>query len=84
MKIVRINPLSNDSGSKTAAFLDVETNDGITIKGFYLVNGANGLFLSAPNVKGKDGKYYETVIVPKEMKSELEKMAIEQFNSSQK
>ncbi len=80
MKIVRMNPLKSDS--KTAAFFDIETNDRVVIKGFRLVNGTNGLFLSAPNEKGKDGKYYETVILPKEMKEDLEKKAIEEFNSS--
>ena len=81
MKIVRMNPLRSDGGGKTAAFLDVQTDDGITLKGFRLVKGNNGLFLSSPDQKGKDGKYYETVILPKEMKSELEKVAIEDYNS---
>ena len=78
MKIVRMNPLKSDGSGKTAAFFDIQTNDGITIKGFRLVNGSNGLFMSSPDPKGKDGKYYETVTLPKEMKSELEKMAIEE------
>jgi len=75
-----MNPLKSDS--KTAAFFDIETNDRIIIKGFRLVNGTNGLFLSAPNEKGKDGKYYETVIIPKEMKEDLEKRAIEELNTN--
>lgn len=84
MKIIRMNPLKSDGSGKTAAFFDIQTNDGITIKGFRLVNGSNGLFMSSPDQKGKDGKYYETVTLPKEMKSELEKMAIEEFNNTQK
>jgi len=84
MKIIRMNPLGNETGGKTAAFLDIQTDDGITIKGFRLVNGSNGLFLSSPDQKGKDGKYYETVTLPKEMKSELEKMAIDEFNKTNK
>lgn len=68
------------SGGKTVAFFDIQTDDGIVIKGFRLVNGANGLFLSAPNEKGKDGKFYETVILPKEMKKELEKKAVDEYN----
>ena len=83
MKIVRMNPIKSEGGGKTAAFLDVQTEDGITLKGFRLVNGSNGLFLSSPDQKGKDGKYYETVILPKEMKGELEKMAIDEYNKSQ-
>jgi len=82
MKIVRMNPLKSDGSGKTAAFFDIQTNDGITIKGFRLVNGSNGLFMSSPDQKGKDGKYYETVTLPKEMKAELEKMAVEEFNKN--
>ena len=84
MKIIRINPLRSDSKSRTAAFLDVQTKDGIIIKGFRLVNGSNGMFLSSPDEKGKDGKFYEKVILPVEMKKELEQMAIEEFNNMQK
>ena len=82
MKIIRMNLLKSEGGGKTAAFFDIQTNDGIILKGFRLVNGSSGLFLSSPDQKGKDGKYYETVTLPKEMKSELEKMAIEEFNKN--
>jgi DNA-binding cell septation regulator SpoVG len=51
MKIVRMNLLSNTSG-KTVAFFDVQTEDGIIIKGFRIVNGTNGLFVSNPDEKG--------------------------------
>jgi len=77
MKISRMNPLRGES--KTAAFFDILTEEGIIVKGFRLVNGTNGLFLAAPDEKGKDGKFYDTVIVPKEMKMELEKTAIEEY-----
>ena len=83
MKIVRMNPLKNNSGGKTVAFFDIQTKDGIIIKGFRIVNGSNGLFVSAPNEKGKDGKYYDNVILPKEMKSEVEKMALEEYSNQQ-
>ena len=79
-----MNPLKSDGSGKTAAFFDIQTNDGITIKGFRLVNGSNGLFMSAPDQKGKDGKYYENVILPKEMKSELEKIALDEYNKTNK
>ena len=80
MKIVRMNPLKANSGGKTTAFFDIQTPDGIVVKGFRIVNGANGLFISAPDEKGKDGKYYETVVLPKEMKDSLQKIALEEYN----
>jgi stage V sporulation protein G len=82
MKIVRMNHLKSNSGGKTAAFFDIQTKDGITIKGFKVINGANGLFVSAPNEKGKDGKYYETVILPKELKDQVDKLAMDEYNKS--
>ncbi|NMB81643.1 MAG: hypothetical protein GYA14_07465 [Ignavibacteria bacterium] len=82
MKIVRMNLLGSNSRSKTAAFFDFQTPDEITIKGFRLVNGSNGLFVAAPDSKGKDGKYYESVILPKELKKKLEKLALDEYNKS--
>lgn len=79
MKIFRINKVE---GGKTVAFVDIETDDGIIIKGFRLVNGQNGLFLASPDEKGKDGNYYETVIVPKTIKQKMEQLAIEEFNKT--
>lgn len=80
MKIIRMNILQNSSNSKTAAFFDIQTDEGIVIKGFRVVSGSKGLFISAPNEKGKDGKYYETVVIPKEMKDDLQKQAIDEYN----
>ena len=82
MKIVRMNHVKSNSGGKTAAFFDIQTADGITIKGFKVVNGSNGLFVSSPNEKGKDGKYYDSVILPKEMKDSLQKLALEEYDKT--
>lgn len=80
MKIARINPLQGNSNSKTAAFFDFQTDDGILIKGFRIVSGTNGLFIASPSEKGKDGKYYDSVVLPQVMKDELQKMAISEFS----
>ncbi len=80
MKIVRMNRLPQEGNGKLVAFFDVQTNDEIVIKGFRIVNGSSGLFVSSPDEKGKDGKYYETVILPKEMKESLQQMALEEYN----
>jgi stage V sporulation protein G len=81
MKIVRMNPIPQDGNGKLKAFFDIETDDGIVIKGFRLINGTNGMFISSPDAKGKDGKYYETVIIPKKMKDNLQKQALEDFKN---
>lgn len=76
-----MNALQNNGSGKIAAYFDIQTNEEIIIKGFRIVNGANGLFISAPDEKGKDGKYYENVIVPKDLKAKLEKMAIDGYKT---
>ena len=80
MKISKLNPF--DGSSKTAAFFDVETEEGINIKGFTLVEGTNGLFAGVPSAKGKDDKYYDRVYIPKELKEQLTEMAISMYNES--
>ena len=82
MKIVRMNLIKNNTGGKTAAFFDIQTEDGIIIKGFRIVNGSNGLFISSPDEKGKDGKYYESVILPKEMKNKLQEIALQEYGKT--
>jgi stage V sporulation protein G len=74
-----MNKLDSNTAGKVAAFVDLQTDDGIILKGFRLVDGSNGLFLSAPDQKGKDGKYYENVILPKELKEQAEKLAISEY-----
>ncbi len=78
MKIARMNPLKNNS--RVAAFFDLETEEKLIIKGFRLIKGSNGLFVSSPDEKGKDGKFYERVFVPKELKESLDKMAFEEYD----
>lgn len=81
MKINRMNPYNGNS--KTAAFFDLETDEGIVIKGFTLVKSSNGLFASAPSEKGKDGKYYDKVLLSNELKNQLNDIAVSHYNNLQ-
>ena len=49
-----------DGEGKTKAFCDISVS-GFVIKGFRVVDGKRGLFVSTPRQQGKDGKWYETV-----------------------
>ena len=65
-----------DGESKLKAFADV-TLAGIVIKGFSVVNGSNGLFVSMPRHQGKDGKWYNTVYpTTKELKEQLSEVVL--------
>ncbi|MCX5700686.1 MAG: SpoVG family protein [Candidatus Omnitrophica bacterium] len=60
-----------DGKSKLKAFADVSFA-GIIVKGFSVVDGSKGLFVSMPRHQGKDGKWYNTVYpTTKELKEQL-------------
>ena len=60
-----------DGESKLKAFADVSFA-GIVVKGFSVVDGSKGLFVSMPRHQGKDGKWYNTVYpASKELKAQL-------------
>jgi len=60
-----------DGKSKLKAFADVSFA-GIVVKGFSVVDGSKGLFVSMPRHQGKDGKWYNTVYpTTKELKEQL-------------
>lgn len=71
-KEIQVSRIYRVSGeSKLRAFADVSLA-GIVVKGFSVVNGSKGLFVSMPRHQGKDGKWYNTVYpTTKELKDQL-------------
>ena len=79
MKIERMN---KGTWRKVRAFFDVTTSDGFTIKGFKIIEGINGLFVSLPSQKGNDDEYYDTVwLDSKELRDQLNQVAIDHYGS---
>ncbi len=71
-----------DTDSKLKAFADVSFS-GVVIKGFSVVNGEKGLFVSMPRHQGKDGKWYNTVYPStKELKQQLSEVVLEAYKGS--
>ncbi len=58
ISVSRIYRLEGES--KLKAFADISVA-GMTVKGFSVVDGSKGLFVSMPRHQGKDGKWYDTV-----------------------
>jgi stage V sporulation protein G len=56
---VRIYPVTEPKGG-TKAFASVSFEDVVTIRSLRVVDGKNGLFVTMPQTKGKDDKYYDT------------------------
>ena len=77
MKIVRMNKVENFG--KLRAFFDLLTGDGFTIKGFKIMEGINGLFVSMPSTKDKDGKYNDDVYCVKEIRQKLNHLATQHY-----
>ena len=79
MKVTNLRKYDGDSNLR--AFFDVETEEGMVVKGFKIVEGINDLFVGNPSeYSKKDDKYYDRVFIPKELKDELEQEAIKEYN----
>ena len=78
MKIGRMN---KGSWGKVRAFFDIITEEGFTLKNFKLVEGINGLFVSMPSEKNKDGDYKDTVFADKVLREKLNKTALGQYEN---
>ena len=79
---MKINRMTKGEWSKIRAFFDLETSDGITIKGFKIVEGSSGLFVGFPNQKNKDGEYNDTIFADKTLKQKVNQLALEHYNQS--
>ncbi len=72
MKIARMH---KGSYGKIRAFFDLETDIGLVVKGFKLIEGINGLFVSMPSEK-KDDEYQDTCYFKKESKHNFEQLKV--------
>lgn len=78
---VKINCKPYNGNSKTKAFVDLELDGTLVIKGLTMVEGKDGLFLSFSSTKGKDGKYYNSVYsLDKEWTKLLQDACIKKYN----
>ena len=78
MKIERMN---KGSWGKVRAFFDLTTSEGFTLKGFKIIEGINGLFVSMPSQKSSDGEYYDSIYASKEVRDELNQLALNEYGS---
>jgi len=70
-----------DGKTKLRAFADVSLS-GIVVKGFGVVDGSKGLFVSMPRHLGKDGKWYDTVYpTTKELRKQLSDVVLDAYKA---
>lgn len=78
---VKITCKPYNGSSKTKAFIDLELDNTLVIKEVTLVEGKEGLFLSFPSKKGKDGNYYNSVYsLDKEWMKLLQDACVKKYN----
>lgn len=81
MKIERMN---KGSWGKVRAFFDIRTQEGLVVKGFKIMEGINGLFVSMPSQKGKnqqgEDEWFDTVWVEKELRDKLNQLALDAYS----
>ena len=78
MEITRI---AKGDWGKVKAFFDLTTVEGITIKGFKLVEGVTGLFVGCPSEKDASGADKDKVWMDREVKEELRDMAKDAYEN---
>ena len=77
---MKIENMKKGEWNKVKAFFDIKTEDGFTMKGFKLVEGANGLFAGFPSQKGNDDEYYDTIWAERDLKDMVTSLAIKAYN----
>lgn len=78
---VKITCKPYNGNSKTKAFVDLELDGTLVIKGLTLVECGDSLFLSFPSKKGSDGDYHNTIYsLDKEWTKLLEDACIKKYN----
>lgn len=82
MKVnITVRPYSGKSNTK--AFVELKLDGHFIIKGLTLVEGKNGLFLSFPATKGKDGKFYNSIYsMDKDWVAHFQKACIKKYEES--
>ena len=75
--------MNKGTWGKLRAFFDVQTDEGFTMKGFKIIEGINGLFISPPSQKGKDDEYYDTIFIAPELREELNHTAIQHYGMAE-
>ena len=81
IKVARLHKL--DGTGSVKAFCSVSVNDEILIKGYKIVDGKEGLFVSCPAECGKDGKWYEIAMpLTTEMRDHIESVILTAFEET--
>ena len=78
VEVVDIRKLVGDGKFKAVA--DVKFADCLLVKGFFVVQGKNGIFVSMPSKLSKDGKWQNVIEPESFLKRELEEKVLKCYD----
>ena len=67
-------------GDKLRAVADVRFGAALVVKGFSIVNGKNGIFVSGPRKSTKDGRWMDVLEIDTDLKREVESKVLEAYD----
>ena len=70
-----------EGGGAVKAYCDLAIGDLFTVRGLRVVEGKNGRFVSMPRQMGKNKKWYDMVELSKELKSEVDRIVLDAYDS---
>jgi stage V sporulation protein G len=83
VKVNRIHRFEDEEKS-LRAFVDIEINDSLLVKGLQIMQGKNGLFVSMPRQKGKDNKWYEVVrMLTPEVRTQISSIVLSAYQDKE-
>jgi stage V sporulation protein G len=83
VKVSRINVLKDPKN--TLAFFDICLYDSFVVQGLRVVKGEKSLFVSMPQQKGKDGKYYDRAHpITREIRNTIEDLGLAAYAEATK
>ena len=77
VEVVDIRKIVGDGNLK--AFADVRVGDSLVIKGFCVMQGKSGIFVSMPRKASKDGRWFDILEPDDALKRELENKVLESY-----
>ena len=78
VEVVDIRKITGDGNLKALA--DVRVGEGLVIKGFCVMQGKNGIFVSMPRKATKDGRWFDILEPDDVLKRRLEDKVLESYD----
>jgi DNA-binding cell septation regulator SpoVG len=78
LEVVDIRKIVGDGNLK--AFADVRVGESLVIKGFCVMQGKSGIFVSMPRKASKDGRWFDIIEPDDTLKRQLENKVLESYD----